>query len=192
MVAMMGEHKAALATAGFLLTLGACSILSLPRGEAVGARDLVVPIAGVAITDLVDSYGAARGGGRAHEGVDIMAPHGTPVRAAAAGRVLKLHTSARGGLTLYQADESGRVIFCYAHLSAYADGVKEGQRVEQGDVIAAVGQTGNATVPHLHFEVLRAKAPGQWWGGEAMNPYRALIAGRVDAPVSASGTAAGR
>lgn len=181
---MTAEHRIALATAGFLLALGACSVLSVTNRPmapvADGERQLIVPIAGIATSDLVDSWGAPRDGGRRHEGVDIMAEEGTPVRAAAAGKILKLHRSERGGITVYQADASGWVVFCYAHLSAYADGLEEGMTVEQGQVIAEVGQTGNATTPHLHFEVLQAQEAGQWWGGEAVNPYQALVAGRVE------------
>ena len=185
------QHKTAMATASFLVVLGACSLpssVSGPRPPETG-RDLIVPIEGVSTGDLVDSWDAARGGGRRHEGVDIMAEEGTQVRAAAAGVILKLHTSERGGLTLYQSDTSGHFIFCYAHLSAYTPELEEGMAIEQGQVIAAVGRSGNATTPHLHFEVLRAKTPGQWWGGEAVNPYRALLVGRVDdEPAKASAT----
>jgi murein DD-endopeptidase MepM/ murein hydrolase activator NlpD len=191
---MTAEHKIALATAGFLLALGACSVLSVTNRAPVadGARQLIVPIAGIATSDLVDSWGAARDGGRRHEGVDIMADEGTPVRAAASGKILKLHRSERGGITVYQVDASGWVVFCYAHLNAYAEGLEEGMTVAQGQVIAEVGQTGNATTPHLHFEVLRAQAAGQWWGGEAVNPYQALVAGRVDGdPARASMGGAG-
>jgi murein DD-endopeptidase MepM/ murein hydrolase activator NlpD len=179
---MTGEHKAALATAGFLLTLGACSILSLPRSPDGGAaaRELIIPVAGVAASALVDSWGAPRAGGHRHEGVDIMAEAGTPVRATATGTIVKLFTSKRGGITIYQRDVSGRYVFYYAHLSGYSVGLKEGMAVEQGQVIAQVGQTGNATTPHLHFEVQLADAEGRWWRGQAVNPYLALKAGRVE------------
>lgn len=179
---MTGEHKAALATAGFLLTVGACSILSLPRApdESIATRELIIPIEGVAASALVDSWGAPRAGGHRHEGVDIMADAGTPVRAAAAGTIVKLFTSKRGGITIYQRDASGRYVFYYAHLSGYAVGLKEGLGVAQGQVIARVGQTGNATTPHLHFEVHIADPEGRWWRGEAVNPYLALKAGRVE------------
>jgi murein DD-endopeptidase MepM/ murein hydrolase activator NlpD len=153
---------------------------------AHGARDLIIPIDGIAPGDLVDSFGAAREGGRAHEGIDIMAPAGTPVRAAATGTILKLFTSNLGGVTLYQADASGALVLYYAHLMSYAPGVREGRRVRQGEVIGYVGQSGNATVPHLHFEVHAAAAERQWWRGRALNPYLALKAGRVDLPMHAA------
>lgn len=185
---MTGEHKAALTTAGFLLTLGACSILSLPRApdESTVARQLIIPVSGVAASALVDSWGAPRAGGHRHEGVDIMAEAGTPVRAAAAGTIVKLFTSKRGGITIYQRDVSGRYVLYYAHLRGYAVGLKEGMEVEQGQVIAEVGQTGNATTPHLHFEVHLADAEGRWWRGQAVNPYLALKAGRVEGSDGAS------
>jgi peptidoglycan LD-endopeptidase LytH len=197
---MKGQFKTALATAGFLLALGVGSVLSVPSAPRAAVRApsapvvvvkeapraLIVPIAGVRTADLVDTWGAPRSGGRHHEGVDIMAPLGTPVRAAADGEIVKLFTSELGGLTIYQRDASGRLILYYAHLSAYAPDLTVGMPVRQGQVIATVGQTGNATTPHLHFEVQRAGPGRHWWRGEAVNPYLALKAGRVDDPVQAS------
>lgn len=188
------RDKAALTVIGLLALLGAWSILSAwlkpPPAEAPAAaqeaRALIVPIAGIGLERLVDSWGAPRAGGRKHQGIDIMAPAGTPVRAAAAGRILKLFKSVRGGTTVYQSDPSGRYVLYYAHLQDYAPGLKQGQTVAQGEVIAAVGQTGNATTPHLHFEVQLASASGKWWRGTAVNPYVALKTGRVPAPVVAS------
>jgi murein DD-endopeptidase MepM/ murein hydrolase activator NlpD len=70
----------------------------------------------------------------------------------------------------------------------YAPGVKEGDRVAQGQVLGYVGMTGNAPVTHLHFEIQRAPADGKWWHGEAVNPYPALISGHVEsADVSQGG-----
>jgi murein DD-endopeptidase MepM/ murein hydrolase activator NlpD len=188
------RDKAALTVIGLLALVGAWSILlvwSKPKpadapAAAQEARALIVPIAGVASDDLVDSWGAPRAGGRKHQGIDIMAPAGTPVMAAAAGRILKLFKSAKGGTTIYQSDPSGRYVLYYAHLQAYAPGLKQGQTVAQGEVIGAVGQTGNATTPHLHFEIQRASASGKWWRGTAVNPYLALKTGRVSAPAVAS------
>lgn len=144
-------------------------------------RELVIPVDGVSARSLVDTWGAARHEGRKHEGIDIMAPAGTPVRATAAGRIAKLFQSVRGGTTIYEFDQSGRFIFYYAHLQAYALGVHVGQVVEQGQLIAYVGATGNTTTPHLHFEIQRAVAPAQWWRGVAVNPYVPLKTARLPA-----------
>lgn len=196
--AMKSEIKTALATACLLVLMGAGSILSLPGDmpkaavrstapvAAAGPRDLIVPIKGVSVDRLVDSWGSPRDGGRRHEGVDIMVPAWTPVRAAASGTIVKLYSSSRGGVTVYQRDATGRLILYYAHLNGYVPGLREGMRVKQGQAIAFVGQTGNATLPHLHFEVHRANAAGQWWRGEAVNPYLALRYGRVDESMQAS------
>jgi murein DD-endopeptidase MepM/ murein hydrolase activator NlpD len=190
--AMKSEIKTALATASFLVLMGMGSILSLPGDApkaavrstapvvAAGPRDLIVPIKGVSVDRLVDSWGSPRDGGRRHEGVDIIVPAWTPVRAATSGTIVKLFSSSRGGVTVYQRDTTGRLILYYAHLNGYAPGLREGMRVKQGQEIAFVGQTGNATVPHLHFEVHRATVAGQWWRGQAVNPYLALKEGRVE------------
>jgi murein DD-endopeptidase MepM/ murein hydrolase activator NlpD len=201
---MKSESKVALATATLLVFMGAGSILSLPGSapkaavrapervvnlntrDPVGPRDLIVPIKGVSVAGLVDTWGAPRDGGRRHEGIDIMVPAWTPVRAAASGTIVKLFSSSRGGVTVYQMDASGRLILYYAHLNGYVPGLREGMRVKQGQEIAYVGQTGNATTPHLHFEIQRVRVPGQWWRGEAVNPYPALRAGRLDGSQTAS------
>jgi murein DD-endopeptidase MepM/ murein hydrolase activator NlpD len=68
----------------------------------------------------------------------------------------------------------------YAHLQAYAPGLREGQRVRAGQRLGTVGTTGNAdaATPHLHFAVLRTSADAEWWEpGSALNPYR-LLGGR--------------
>jgi len=197
------ETKTALATACLLVFMGAGSILSLSGGapkaavralervavqsvrEPIGRRELIVPIKGISVAGLVDSWGAPREGGRRHEGIDIVVPAWTPVRAAASGTIVKLYSSSRGGVTVYQRDASGRLILYYAHLNGYVPGLREGMRVKQGQDIAFVGQTGNASVPHLHFEIQRANDSGQWWRAEAVNPYLALRDGRVEDPAHA-------
>lgn len=148
--------------------------------NAFGTRPLIVPVAGVATRDLVDTWGSARSEGRQHQGIDIMAPMDTRVQAAAPGKILRFFRSDRGGLTIYQADESGKFILYYAHLSRYEPTLREGDAVKQGQVIGYVGSTGNATTPHLHFEIQRASADGKWWRAEAMNPYPPLVAGRIE------------
>jgi peptidoglycan LD-endopeptidase LytH len=142
-------------------------------------RRLIVPVRGFARGDLSNTWGAARSEGRRHEGIDIMAPQGAPVLAAADGRVVRFWNSERGGVSIYQADEEGELIFYYAHLSARAGGLKEGDRVRRGEVIGYVGATGNATTPHLHFEIQQTEDARRWWQGRAVNPYPYLASGQA-------------
>jgi len=175
-------HRAFITAALATFLMGNAAAIAIPHVSPriqpllppPAGHDLIIPVEGVATRELTDTWGAARSQGRHHEGIDIMAHAGTPVRATAPGRIAKLFHSVRGGTTLYELDETGRTIFYYAHLSAYAAGVREGQEVEQGQLIAYVGSTGNATTPHLHFEIQRAAVPGQWWHGMAVNPYQPL------------------
>lgn len=129
--------------------------------------------------DLVNTWGAARSAGRKHQGIDIMARTGTPVRAAADGMIVRLATNDLGGIVLYQRDADGEHVLYYAHLQKYAAGVTEGTIVRQGDVIGYVGSTGNATTPHLHFEIMRQPDDKRWWGGKPLNPYPVLKAGMI-------------
>jgi murein DD-endopeptidase MepM/ murein hydrolase activator NlpD len=110
----------------------------------------------------VDSWGAARSGGRRHEGTDVMAPHGARVLAFVNGVVSRESSSTNGGIQLYLQGDNG-VEYFYAHLSGYAVGT--GTRVRAGQLIAYNGQTGNAryTAPHVHFEV--------HLNGGPVNPY---------------------
>ena len=151
-----------------------------PAGAALPTADpdlprLVIPVAGVRATQLIDSYQDGRPGHR-HEAIDIMAPSGTPVLAAADGPLVKLFTSVPGGLTVYQFDRQGRYAFYYAHLDRYASGMAEGMPLQRGQLIGYVGTCGNAPghVPHLHFEVHRLGPEKQWWQGAPMNPFTAL------------------
>jgi murein DD-endopeptidase MepM/ murein hydrolase activator NlpD len=130
---------------------------------------LMVPVEGVEPSELTDSYHQARSGGRIHMATDIMAMRGTPVLAAANGRIIKLATSGAGGIGIYVADASGRYVFYYAHLMGYGPNVKEGLQVQEGDVIGFVGTTGNASpdAPHLHFQVMRGDA--NYWNGTPLD-----------------------
>ncbi len=150
---------------------------TVPEPAAPPSYPLVVPVAGVAVEALVDSFGDLREDStRVHRALDILAPVGTPVVAAAPGRILRLHTSTRGGLTVYHVGPDGRYVFYYAHLDAYADSLRAGQSVAAGDTLGTVGVTGNAdaAVPHLHFAIWRQRRGGTGWGGTAVNPFEAL------------------
>lgn len=113
---------------------------------------------------FTDTYGAPRPGGRSHLGTDLMAAHGAPVYAVTSG-VVDVSSSRSGGLSLSLRSDGGERYF-YAHNSANL--VRDGQRVGGGDLIARVGNTGNArgTDPHVHFE--------RQVGGRSLNPYDLL------------------
>jgi murein DD-endopeptidase MepM/ murein hydrolase activator NlpD len=139
-----------------------------------GGNVLEVPIAGIARTALVDSWGDPRDNGlRPHHGTDIMAPQMTPVRAAAPGTIEKLFVSVAGGTTLYLRTAQRDWTLYYAHLAGYAPGVHEGQVVRTGDVLGYVGDTGNAGPGnyHLHFGMMRTTPDQHWYQGEDVDPY---------------------
>lgn len=136
---------------------------------------LLIPVVGVRPDDLVDTFADLRDSTRIHRAIDILAPTGTPIVAAVGGRILRLHNSTLGGLTVYQAGPSGGWIYYYAHLDGYAPGLEAGQRVAVGDTLGYVGETGNAPIPHLHFAIWKARA-GSQRGGRAVNPYPLLSA----------------
>jgi murein DD-endopeptidase MepM/ murein hydrolase activator NlpD len=145
--------------------------------DLLSGRTLTVPVQGVRASQLRDNFSDARGAKRKHKALDIMAPRGTPVLAADDGQVAKISSNKAGGLAVYQVDASGHIVYYYAHLDRYAEDLREGQALHRGDVIGYVGTTGNApeTAPHLHFAVLLLERKGRWWGGEALNPYDALV-----------------
>lgn len=143
---------------------------AVPRGR------LVIPVRGVQPSELVDTYTQARGSGRRHDAIDIIAPRGTPVVAVAEGAVIKLFESDAGGTTLYQLAPDGRTIYYYAHLDRYEAGIAEGRALKQGEVLGYVGDTGNATPGnyHLHFAVSTTDDPTRYWDGIPQNPYPLL------------------
>ena len=98
---------------------------------------------------------------RAHKGTDYAAPRGTPIRATSDGQVTRASRNGSFG-NLVIVKHAGGFETKYAHLSKYANGVKKGKRVRQGDIIGYVGTTGSATGPHLHYEFLM--------GGVHQNP----------------------
>ena len=133
---------------------------SNPRAGGDGFIDgtIICPVQGVSAYG--DTWGAPRSGGRRHQGVDMLAPTGTPLQAVIGGWV-EHRFNRLGGTTISLMGDNGNRYY-YAHLSAYEG---EPGRFEQGDVIGYIGDTGNATgVPHLHFE-LRPN------NGVPVNPY---------------------
>ncbi|MDO8389135.1 MAG: LysM peptidoglycan-binding domain-containing protein [Actinomycetota bacterium] len=155
-------------------------VLCLPAGAAgpsttsPGASGTPAPVEGkVAIAQFPvqglcwfsDSWGAARSGGRKHEGVDLIALQGQNVYAVDDGVLTKQYVDAPGlragnGWRLTRADGT---YFFYGHLSAFAPDLTIGSPVVAGQIIGYVGKTGAAGTPHVHFEV----HPG---GGAPVNP----------------------
>lgn len=137
---------------------------------------LMIPVAGIKASQLMDTFDQARGSERRHEAIDILAPKGTQVFAVADGKVVKLFNSKPGGLTLYQFDATEKFAYYYAHLDGYAASVTEGTYLKRGDLIGYVGSTGNANpaAPHLHFAIFELTAEKKWWQGTPINPYPLL------------------
>ncbi|MGZ8457706.1 MAG: peptidoglycan DD-metalloendopeptidase family protein [Gemmatirosa sp.] len=144
---------------------------------------LAFPVEGRDSRAVRSVWGADRdGGARAHEGIDIFAPRGTPVLAGSDG-VVRAGENGLGGTVVFLRDPSRGHSLYYAHLDRHA--VTTGQRVRTGDTLGFVGNTGNArtTAPHLHFGIYRR-------GEGAIDPYpfvdtRTPRAGDVPAALAA-------
>lgn len=193
-VALVSATAATFATSAFWIVRGTDGIGVRPPAErparppevdlqserAPGAA-LSVPVAGVRPDQLVDTFAQARDqGARPHDAIDIPAPVGTPVVAAAPGRLDKLFTSDAGGLTLYVRSPDQRVEMYYAHLRDYVPGLREGQAILRGQRLGSVGATGNANPdsPHLHFAVSRVMPGESPHAGRPVNPYPLLTGTR--------------
>ena len=146
------------------------ALLLAPANAAPGK--LLIPVEGIKLAQLSDNFDQQRGKQR-HEALDIIAPKGSKVVAAADGKVVKLFNSKPGGLTVYQFDPTEKYAYYYAHLDRYADGIKEGTVLRRGDLVGYVGTTGNAGAagPHLHFAVFELTPKKEWWKGTPINPY---------------------
>jgi peptidoglycan LD-endopeptidase LytH len=149
---------------------------NLPASPPVNVPRLIVPVSGIGPQQLHDNYGDARSEGRQHNALDIMAAQGTPVLAASDGVIRRIFYSERGGNTIYQLSAYGNMVFYYAHLDRYADGIVEGKAVRQGEVIGYVGDTGNAGAGnyHLHFAIWTVSDPKKFYRGDNINPYPLL------------------
>ena len=128
----------------------------------------------------LSDYGFVKADGRSHRGIDIFSPKGTPVVAVADGQVITMGRAARSGFFVVIAHADGLESW-YMHLnndvvradnradnivSAFVDGLEEGDYVRAGDVVAFVGDSGNAeaTSPHTHFELhLNGRAIDPYW-----------------------------
>ena len=188
MTALINANKATTATAihpGQTLCLPSTTALVTTTTVAVpAAAPVVAPVpvpvpvpapspSGVTIEafptqglcSFTDTYGAPRGSGRAHEGVDIIAKAGQWIYAVKDGTLTKQYRDGPGSLSGngWRLTVAGGTYFFYAHLSSFAPGLSVGSAVKAGQIIGQVGMTGNAPIPHLHFEV----HPG---GGTSIDP----------------------
>lgn len=161
----------------FLLFVAGAWLWSMPAVRALPETfrlsrmpvplELAVPVAGVRAARITDTWGAARGSGRTHEGVDIFAPLGTPVLSATRGVVWRIVEGGIGGKQAWVLGPGGERHY-YAHLDDWAPGLHIWQLVQEGDPLGFVGATGNArgTPPHLHY--------GIYGAGGAVNPHPRL------------------
>jgi murein DD-endopeptidase MepM/ murein hydrolase activator NlpD len=133
-----------------------------------------MPLAQISRNQIANTWHAARGADRLHEGQDIFAPKGTPILSATRGLVYKIGENSLGGQTVSIMGAGGRVYY-YAHLDAYAPNLAEGDFVTPKTVLGFVGTTGNAqgTPPHLHFGIYTSSGP--------IDPLP-LLADRVSVP----------
>jgi murein DD-endopeptidase MepM/ murein hydrolase activator NlpD len=138
-------------------------------------NDVLMPVQGVYMSEVSDTWGAARSEGRSHEGTDIFAPEGTPIYSATAGYVQRIGYNPVGG-NIITIIGGGGTRYYYAHLSGFSQALEEGQYVTPETLLGYVGNTGNAitTPPHLHFGVYAGKSylTCDW---DAENPYPLLV-----------------
>jgi murein DD-endopeptidase MepM/ murein hydrolase activator NlpD len=136
-----------------------------------------VPVAGAEMAKVEDTFNEGRDGGqRVHHAIDILAPRGTPILSADDGKILRMSTSALGGICMYTVDTQNRLVYYYAHMDHYNDAMSPGRNIVKGDTLGFVGTTGNAPkdTPHLHFQVMRWATDGKYWNGDPIDPFEAL------------------
>jgi murein DD-endopeptidase MepM/ murein hydrolase activator NlpD len=154
-----------------------------PAGGSCGSTTISTPVHGT----VTSNFGPR--GGRHHDGVDIAAPSGTPIRAAACGTV-SLAGQQSGYGNIVCITHTSQFSTCYAHLSRF--GVSNGAHVQQGQVIGYVGCTGNCTGPHLHFETRvngQAQDPRTYLSGGSIPGRSATVAGASTSGTKTSSTA---
>lgn len=164
------------ATIGLVAVLSGCASKQINQNLPIAREDqlwierqplatrLPVPVKGVQREALRDTWGAARSGGRRHQGIDIFAERGTPIYSTTAAVVQRIRDSGIGGKAVWLLGPEGSKHY-YAHLDSFAK-LRIGQRLRAGTQIGTVGDTGNARGgrPHLHYEIHLA-------GQGAVNPY---------------------
>jgi murein DD-endopeptidase MepM/ murein hydrolase activator NlpD len=131
---------------------------------------LTIPVEGVMSSALRDSWRAPRPGRRTHQGIDIFALRGTPVRSTTRGLITRIGQNRLGGNVVWVMGP-GRQMHYYAHLERFGP-FEPGDLISAGDIIGYVGNTGNArgTPPHLHYGIYSI-------GREPINPFMLLTAG---------------
>jgi murein DD-endopeptidase MepM/ murein hydrolase activator NlpD len=141
-----------------------------PAPTTAPAGSMVFPVAGA--HTIGQGFGAARSGGRRHEGQDIMSACGTPLVAVSRAKVKFVSFQSLAGNYVVIRNKRLHQDYMYAHLATRAS-VTKGQVVQPGQQIGIVGQTGDATACHLHFELWL----GKWYrGGHPVNPLPYLQA----------------
>ncbi|MCU1327020.1 MAG: Peptidase [Bryobacterales bacterium] len=132
-----------------LLPFRVSALLATPPDTSIG-----IPVARVRRRQIAETWHAPRGQKRQHEGQDIFAASGTPVYSATNGIVVRVGGAGIGGNAVSVLGAGG-VVYYYAHLSRFAEGLHAGEEVTPESMIGYVGNTGNArtTPPHLHFGV---------------------------------------
>jgi murein DD-endopeptidase MepM/ murein hydrolase activator NlpD len=153
-----------------------------PAGGSCGSSTISTPVRGT----VTSNFGPR--GGRNHDGIDIAAPTGTPVRAAACGTV-SLAGQQSGYGNIVCITHTSQFSTCYAHLSRF--GVTSGAQVQQGQVIGYVGCTGSCTGPHLHFETRvngQAQDPRTYLSGGSIPGAQATVAGASSTGTKTSST----
>lgn len=171
-----GAATASVAVPDATAVANPASGVSSSEMDYLRSRHLQLPVAGVSPASLEDSFDQPRDGERRHNAIDIMAPRGTPILSADDGLVLRLSNNALGGTSLFTVDPEGRVVYYYAHLDRYHDGIVAGKQLAKGDTLGFVGTTGNApkNLPHLHFQIMQMPADRKYWSGEPIDPFPLL------------------
>jgi len=151
------------------------------KGKSITKSLMKTPINGARLSS---SFGMRKhpilGYNKMHRGTDFAAPSGTPILASGSGTVTRARWCGGGG-NCVKIKHNSTYETIYAHMKAFAKGIKEGRKVKQGQIIGYVGSTGLSTGPHLHYEVLvngkkvnsqRLKLPsGKILAGEERNQF---------------------